>query len=79
MLLTAIIGMLLATPGWVPWQIMVFGTIGIGFTASAGATINHLIDRHIDALMHRTQRRPLPSGKLNITNAIYFAILLAVI
>jgi protoheme IX farnesyltransferase len=77
-LLTAIVGMLLAAP-WIPWQPLFYGTIGIGFTASSAAVINQIIDRHIDAKMGRTQNRPLPSGKMSPLKAIIFATLLGVI
>ena len=40
---TAVVGMFLATPSMVPWDILVFGTIGIGLAASSAATINHVI------------------------------------
>lgn len=76
MLLTAIVGMCLATPGLVPWQPLVFATIGIAFTGGAAAVINHLIDRKIDAVMFRTENRPLPTGQLSPTQAITFALLL---
>lgn len=77
MLITTLVGMLLATPGLVPWQILIFGNIGIGLTASAGAVINHLADRHIDSFMRRTNKRPIPSGKVSPVMAIIFALLLA--
>ncbi len=79
MLITSLVGMFLAAPGLVPWQILIFGNLGIGLTASAGAVVNHLADRQIDAIMRRTQGRPLPAGKVSPAMAIVFAILLAVI
>lgn len=77
MLITTIVGMLLATPDVVPLPIFVFGNLGIGLTACAGAVINHVVDRHIDSLMHRTQLRPLPSGKISPLMALLFAAILA--
>lgn len=77
-LLTAVVGMLLAAP-WIPWQPLFYGTIGIGLTASSAAVINQLIDRHIDAKMGRTQNRPLPSGKTTPTQAIIFAAILGLV
>lgn len=77
MLLTAIVGMLLATSGWVPLSILIAGTIGIGLSASAGAVLNHVIDKRIDAMMHRTQRRPIASGRVEPKNAVIFALILA--
>lgn len=77
MLITTVVGMLLATPYFVPWQILLFGNIGIGLAAGAGAVVNHLVDRRIDAVMRRTQHRPLPSGKVSPVVALVFAAVLA--
>jgi protoheme IX farnesyltransferase len=79
MLITTLVGMLLATPYFVPWQILIFGNLGIGLSASAGAVINHLVDRKIDAIMHRTHQRPLPTGKISPLLAVLFATVLAVV
>src|SRR5438309_665678 len=76
MLLTAIVGMLLAAPGWVPWQVLLFGTLGIALGASSGAILNHIVDRHIDAKMQRTQRRPIAEGRVAPLQAIIFAVTL---
>lgn len=78
MIITTLVGMLLATPHFVPLSILFFGNAGIALAASAGAVINHLIDRHIDAIMRRTQRRPLPTGKISPVVAIMFAMALAI-
>lgn len=78
MLLTVIVGMKLATSGWIPWQILVFGNLGIGLCASAAAAINHIVDQRIDILMARTERRPLPMGHITTRNALYFAAILGI-
>lgn len=79
MLVTAIVGMLLASPGVPPLATMVFATIGIGLAAGSAAVINHLLDRRIDAIMARTKRRPMPTGKVAPLQAILFAVVLAAI
>lgn len=79
MLITTLVGMLLATPSFVPWHILIFGNLGIGLTAAAGAVINHLIDRRIDASMRRTHKRPIPTGKVSPTMAMVFALVLSVL
>lgn len=76
---TALVGMLLSTPGLVPWQPLVFGLLGIGLAAASGAAINHWMDQRIDAVMARTRQRPLPQGQINSTSALVFALLLGVI
>jgi protoheme IX farnesyltransferase len=79
MLLTAVVGMLLASPGFVSWKILLLGSLGIALAASAGAVLNHLIDRHIDAVMQRTQRRPIATGRISAQRAVWFAIILGAI
>ena len=76
---TAIVGMFLATPAMVPINALLWGTIGIGLSAASGAAFNHIVDYRIDALMARTQNRPLPAGSLNMRNATVFASLLSVV
>ena len=70
---TAVIGMFLATPGWVPLQPLLGATIGIGLVAGAAAVINCLVEQKLDALMARTRARPLPMGQLTSLQALAFA------
>ena len=76
---TAIVGMLLATPGMVPWQPLLFGTLGIGMAAASAAAINQIVDQRVDADMLRTRNRPLPTGHLTNVQALVFAGLLGMI
>jgi heme o synthase len=73
---TAIIGMLLSTPTLVPLDTLLIGTLGIALAAASAAAINHVAEHRIDALMARTQHRPLPQGELNTTQALSFALVL---
>src|SRR5690606_4023444 len=76
---TAVVGMFLATPGMVPWQPLVFGSIGIGLAAASAAVVNQLLDRRIDAQMARTRNRPLPQGRIAERDALAFALALGLI
>jgi protoheme IX farnesyltransferase len=71
---TALVGMLLASPSMVPWQTLVFGLLGIGLAAAAGAVVNHVVDQRIDALMDRTRGRPIPSHRMDTPHALAFAL-----
>jgi len=73
---TAIVGMFLAVPGWPGTGALLFGTLGIGLSASSAAAINHLLDARIDMQMTRTRRRPLPQGRLSEAHALGFAAIL---
>jgi protoheme IX farnesyltransferase len=70
---TAVIGMVLATPGLPPLHAVVFGTLGIALVAGAAAAINCLVEQKIDALMARTRRRPLPRGEISSLQTFCFA------
>jgi len=71
---TAIVGMLLASPGLLPLDIIIFASLGIGLAAASGASINHVVDQHIDKVMTRTKHRPLPSGNLSAGSVLLFAL-----
>ena len=73
---TAIIGMFLATPGMVPWPLLLATTVGIAFASGAAAAFNCLIEHKIDAVMARTRGRPLPTGQVSHTETMVFATLL---
>src|SRR6478736_7747392 len=73
MILTSLIGMLLAVPGMVPWQVLIFGNLGIALCAASAATVNHMVDRHIDLKMMRTINRPVAQGRIGNKQAVAFA------
>ena len=70
---TAVIGMFLATPGMVPLQALIAGTLGIALTAGAAAAVNCLVEQKIDAVMARTRWRPLPRGQVTAAETLLFA------
>jgi len=78
MILTSAIGMFMAVPGWVPWQPLILGNLGIALCAGAAAAINHIIDQGIDTKMLRTANRPVATGVVSTPQAITFALLLGV-
>jgi len=78
LLLTALVGMCLATNTWVDPQILIAGMLGIGLLSSSAAVINHVVDHKIDSVMARTFNRPVAKGKVSIRNALIFAFVLGV-
>jgi protoheme IX farnesyltransferase len=75
---TAIVGMFLATPGMVPWEALIFGSLGIALAAASGAVMNQVFDQRLDARMARTRNRPLPTGRVGEREALGFALALGV-
>jgi len=78
MLLTSVIGMFLAVPGMVPFEVLLFGNLGIALAAGSAAAVNHIIDRQIDLVMARTQKRPVAQGRVKLPQAIAFAAVIGV-
>ena len=78
MLLTVLVGMYLAAPGWISLSIVAAGILGIGLCAGSAAAINHLVDKRIDAIMARTKKRPIAHGRIQVKQAILFASILGV-
>ena len=76
---TAVVGMFLATPGFVPLDVLVLATLGISLAAGSAAAFNHILEQQLDAIMARTRARPLPTGKLSRRQAIFFAATLALL
>ncbi|MEX2964018.1 heme o synthase [Microbulbifer sp. TYP-18] len=76
MILTSVIGMLLAVPGMVPLDVLLLGNLGIALCAGSAAAVNHLVDRHIDLKMARTHNRPIARGRVEPHKALLFALLL---
>lgn len=76
MILTSAIGMFMAVPGMVPLDILVLGNLGIALCAGSAATVNHLVDQHVDEKMARTHNRPIAQGRVSNTQAALFAVVL---
>jgi protoheme IX farnesyltransferase len=74
--LTSVVGSLLATPKLPPLWPLLWGNLGIGLAAACAATLNHVLDQRIDARMARTRTRPLPTGGLVEREALWFAAVL---
>lgn len=79
LMLTAIVGMFMATPGMVPLNVLLLGSIGMAFAMAAAAAVNHVVDQRIDAIMARTSNRPIVQGKVSSQKALLFAATLSML
>lgn len=77
MLLTAGVGMCMASQTLPPLALVIWSLLGIALAASSAAVLNHLIEHKRDSLMRRTERRPLPTGKIQPLHALIFSVILA--
>lgn len=56
----------------VPWTVWLNTLIATGMIAGSASTLNQWFERERDAMMPRTQKRPLPSGRLTAFEAAAF-------
>ena len=78
LLITTVPTMVLAEQGWPSWGLVVITLVGGTLAAGGANAINMVVDRDIDALMERTKNRPLVTGVIAPTQALFFAISLEV-
>jgi len=75
---TTVIGMMLAPTAPHP-LLMVIAILAIAAGAGASGAINQWYDRDIDAIMKRTQARPIPAGKINPDEALTFGVIISML
>ena len=78
MLLCALVGMFLATPGIPPLSSVLFGLLGIALVAGSAAAVNHIAESALDARMARTRNRPVAEGRVKPLAGYLFAAVLVV-
>jgi len=74
LMVTALVGMLLATEQPIPLPLLLWSCLGLTLGMAGAATINHLADQRADAKMKRTAQRPLVQGHISTKNALIFAV-----
>ena len=75
---TTVIGMLMA-PTMPHPVLMLIAIFAIAAGAGASGAINQWYDRDIDAIMKRTQSRPLPAGKVDPDEALTFGVIISLL
>ena len=75
---TTVIGMMM-TPTMPHPVLMVIAIFAIAAGAGASGAINQWYDRDIDAIMKRTQSRPLPAGKVDPDEALTFGVIISLL
>ncbi len=79
LLVTTYAGMVVGGKEW-PSLSLTFWTLLGGFMAAGGASaLNQYIDRDLDKNMQRTQKRPLPAGRMTPAEGLAFGLTLSVL
>ena len=73
--ITAVLGFYLAS-STIDWLRLVYLIAGTALTAGGACGLNMVIEREHDAGMRRTRSRPIPSGRVEPTEAVAFSLAL---
>lgn len=72
---SAVLGYMIA-PGKIDYMVLIWLSIGGAFVTGASNAFNQIIERDLDKIMERTQKRPLPSGRLSVNESWFFSFLI---
>lgn len=73
--ITAVLGFYLGIDDVVRWDRLVMLIVGTALTSAGACALNMFIERELDALMPRTRKRPLPSGRVSPEVSLFFALM----
>ena len=72
-MVTVAAGFWMAAPPGHDAMILFHVLLGTALVAAGTNALNQVVERDVDALMHRTRTRPVPAGRLSVTAATVFA------
>ena len=79
LLVTTVPTMLLAEGGILSLRLVAATLVGGALAAGSANTLNCYLDRDIDQVMHRTERRPLATGLVSPREALVFGLVLGAV
>ncbi len=65
--------------GWPPFSLFLATGVGGALAAGGASALNQVIDREVDRLMQRTQKRPIPAGRMFAAEGLAFALALCLL
>lgn len=71
---SSVFGFVLASSGQINWVNLVVLFSGGFLLSGASSVINQIIERDYDKLMSRTKSRPLPTGRISVSEAVVLAV-----
>jgi len=78
LLVTTVPTMILASGGWPDLRVAIAVLVGGTLAAGGANAFNSVYDRDIDAVMRRTQHRPVASGEISAAGGVVWATLLSI-
>jgi protoheme IX farnesyltransferase len=77
-LVTTLAGLFLGSPAGVALALAFHTLVGTALVAGGAAALNQVWERETDRRMRRTSNRPLPRGRLGVTEGIWFGVVLSI-
>lgn len=79
LLITTVCSMLVAARELPELWLTVWTVVGMALVSASANAMNMVYDEDIDAVMHRTMDRPIPSGRVDPRGALIFAAILGIV
>ena len=76
-LVTTLVGFYLGSESTAEYFLLLQTLVGTALAAGGTLALNQFLERDADALMERTRRRPLPEGRVQPAEALFFGVLVA--
>jgi protoheme IX farnesyltransferase len=77
---TAYIGYVVGTrelPGSFSWLVLMATLAGTALSCAGACIFNQVLERDVDALMKRTENRPLPAGRVSMLTAVLAGVIVS--
>src|SRR5438876_619008 len=76
--ITTMVGVYMASPGPLKWQLVISTLVGTALTAAGASVLNQFAECRLDALMPRTRNRPVAAGRIAPAEALAFGVALGI-
>jgi protoheme IX farnesyltransferase len=61
------------------WTLGLWALLGIALVGGSCGVLNEVWEKDIDAKMHRTRHRPIPTGKISVSSAMVLGVVLGAV
>jgi protoheme IX farnesyltransferase len=78
-LITTLVGYYMAVKSPEDWHRVFYTLLGTALTAAGASVLNQALEWKLDRLMPRTRFRPLPDGRISVTEAVVYGVVMGVV
>lgn len=78
-LITTFTAFWMASSGSIDLILLLHTIIATGLVTAGGGALNQVLEINIDSQMHRTEKRPLPAGRVSASSALAFGVITSIL